>query len=191
MLKAAFMSTGPERVIVVRHAEKPPPLGPPAGVKEDGDTDRHSLTVRGWQRAGALANRLCRAEPELGRPDAIFSPPGGDGAGDDHARPHQTIAPAAARLGITIDDAHRLDEEDALVADVLRRAGIVLISWEHKRIARIATKIADPSLVPHAWPDERFDLFWIFDRGADGTYGFRQLPQLLLAGDIADVVPIG
>ena len=40
------------RILLIRHAEKPD--GQDGGVNVDGACDEKSLTVRGWQRAGAL-----------------------------------------------------------------------------------------------------------------------------------------
>ena len=42
------------QIMLIRHAEKPPDAPPPHGVSAHGDHDGGSLTVRGWQRAGAL-----------------------------------------------------------------------------------------------------------------------------------------
>jgi hypothetical protein len=193
MLKEAPMPEGPpDQILVIRHAEKPPPFGPPVGIKEDGRRDRHSLIVRGWQRAGALAHLLCRPDGDIGCPTAIFSPPAA-GRGADHSRPYQTIAPLAARLGVLVDDTHEIDAEEALVAAVRAESGVVLISWEHKRIPRIADAIlGDARTAPQTWPDDRFDLIWIFDRdAATGRYCFRQRPQLLLAGDRPEIVTNG
>jgi broad specificity phosphatase PhoE len=188
----APQSAPPEQILVVRHGEKPALLGGPAGIKENGTEDHHSLTVRGWQRAGALAPFFgTPLHPAVRRPTTLFAPPeaGHDG---DHGRPYQTIVPLAARLGLTIDDRHCLDEEAELVADVRARAGVVLIAWEHKRIPRIADAIlGDHATAPRAWPDDRFDLVWVFDRDAAGGYRFSQLPQLLLGGDRPDIVPAG
>ncbi|HEY4441702.1 MAG TPA: hypothetical protein VGN14_14680 [Candidatus Elarobacter sp.] len=178
------MNDGPDQILIIRHGEKPPPSGPPPeGVKEDGSPHAHSLIVRGWQRAGALAH-LFAADGM--RPNAILSPPA-EGEGSDHSRPYETITPLAARLAITPDHSHKLDEEDALVAAVLRLQGRVLICWEHNRITRIATALAaHPETIPAHWPDDRFDLIWVFEREPSGRYRFRQQPQYLLAGD-ADV----
>ena len=40
------------KIMVIRHAEKP--NGQATGVKESGEPSSRDLTVRGWQRAGAL-----------------------------------------------------------------------------------------------------------------------------------------
>ena len=83
-----------------------------------------------------------------------------------------------------------LDEEPQLAADVIVQSGVVLIAWEHKRIHTIANAIlGDETTAPQAWPDDRFDVVWIFDRDTSGAYRFDQRPQLLLAGDGLAVIP--
>ena len=180
----------PQQILVIRHAEKPPPFGPPHGIKEDGRLDNHSLVVRGWQRAGALVEYFATPrDAAIRRPTFVYAPPN-LGVEGDHGRPHQTVSPVAARLGCEIDARFGLDAERDLVADVLTRSGIVLIAWEHKRIPHIADAIlGDEKTAPQAWPDDRFDLVWVFDRRPDGGYAFGQRPQLLLAGDRPEVVP--
>ncbi|MEY4015909.1 MAG: hypothetical protein RIS46_905, partial [Actinomycetota bacterium] len=44
----------------IRHGEKPGEHGPPHGINHDGEHDPHSLSLRGWTRAGALAGLLAR-----------------------------------------------------------------------------------------------------------------------------------
>ena len=180
----------PRKIMIIRHGEKPPPAPPPSGVHEDGTPHVHSLIVRGWQRAGALVPFFAFPwDPAIESPTALYSPPhrGDDG---DHGRPYQTLVPVAARLGIPIDTSVVLDEEEKLAAAVRARPGVVLIAWEHKRIHKIANAILrDETTAPQTWPDDRFDVVWIFDRGASGTYTFDQRPQLLLAGDRPEVIP--
>ena len=42
------------KIMVIRHAEKPDDAGTVFGVTAGGQQDPEELTVRGWQRAGAL-----------------------------------------------------------------------------------------------------------------------------------------
>jgi broad specificity phosphatase PhoE len=179
----------PAKIMLIRHGEKPPPLGPPKGIKEDGREDDHSLVVRGWQRAGALAAYFCYPrDGAIVCPTKVYAPPETGKAGD-HGRPYQTVSPVAAKLGTPIDVRFTLDEEPQLAADVLSRSGVVLIAWEHKRIHKIANAIlGDETTAPQTWPDDRFDVVWIFDREASGRYRFDQRPQLLLAGDRPEVI---
>ena len=43
------------KIMIIRHAEKPDDAGTVFGVTIEGHQDPEELTVRGWQRAGALA----------------------------------------------------------------------------------------------------------------------------------------
>jgi len=48
----------------------------------------------------------------------------------------------------------------------------------------------DTSRVPQIWPDHRYDLVWVFtSSGQGGGMEFREVPQMLLAGD--QPTPIG
>jgi hypothetical protein len=177
--------------MLIRHGEKPPKEGPPpAGVHEDGVPHEHSLIVRGWQRAGALAAYFATPwDGAIATPTALYSPPPKHDDGD-HGRPYETLAPLAARLGRAPDTRFTLDQETELVADVRTRDDVVLVAWEHNRIPRIANALlGDTATAPQTWPDDRFDLVWIFDLGPDGRYRFTQHPQLLLHGDRADLAP--
>ena len=47
----------PRKLMLIRHGEKEPDSGPPPyGVNAEGRQDPHSLSPRGWQRAGALVS---------------------------------------------------------------------------------------------------------------------------------------
>jgi hypothetical protein len=181
---------GPDKIFLIRHGEKPPPVGRPAGIREDGRPDEHALIVRGWQRAGALASYFFYPrDGAVVTPTKVYSPPEHGKAGD-HGRPYQTVSPIAGMINTPVDTRFTLDEEPQLVGDVLAHAGVVLIAWEHKRIHTIANLIlGDETTAPQAWPSDRFDVVWIFDRSASGTYTFDQRPQLLLAGDRPEVIP--
>jgi hypothetical protein len=162
---------------------------PPLGIAVDGSRDPESLTVRGWQRAGALVAFLA---PPSGRPDLgidripthLFASRVGETTSLSR-RPRETLEPLSEHLGVAIDDRFLKSEIDELVAVVRQTEGHVVIAWEHKVIPLIATALTgDPTATPAIWPDDRFDVIWIFEPNADGTdYRFRQVPQLLLAGD--------
>jgi hypothetical protein len=181
--------------MIVRHGEKPRRKGhPPFGVDASGGHDFESLSVEGWQRAGALTALFAPARgkpqhPDLARPDLIYAAaPSRDGG--HSKRPLQTITPLAAKLGLEPNLDHAKGGEAALVEDVLARSGNVLISWQHAAIPRIAALIvaSAPPLEPIApsWPEDRYDLVWVLTApAAAGRWRFAQVPQLLLAGDRA------
>src|ERR1700758_1488425 len=83
----------PDHAMLIRHAEKPQPGGDD-GVDASGKPDPHSLTPRGWQRAGAgaelFAPSLERA-PALPKPTAIFASAPNPAAARSR-RPLQTIS---------------------------------------------------------------------------------------------------
>jgi broad specificity phosphatase PhoE len=174
----------PTRIMMIRHAEKPsvPPDDNDGGngVTVLGHPDKESLTVRGWQRAGALAKFFTAANM---RPDIIFaSAPGHDGS----KRPKQTVTPLAQLLGFFDTDkfvtTHPRDDLKALIDDVMDRDGVVLISWQHERIPGLVARLPNSPAVPQDWPGSRFDIVWVLDRTGSG-WSFSQTPQMLLAGD--------
>jgi len=174
-------------IMIVRHAEKPIPTEV-FGVRPNGDHDRHSLSVRGWTRAGALVGLFApqHGEPKAGlrRPDAIYA----SGHADHGSRrPVQTVTPLAERLGQHIHHGCGLGDEAALAAKLAVHDGVALVAWHHEAIPAIARSLGAVD-IPQRWPDDRFDVVWTFTRDGSG-WRFAQVPQLLLAGDRAE--PIG
>jgi len=174
-------------IMIVRHAEKPV-AAEVRGVRPNGDHDRHSLSVRGWTRAGALVGLFApqHGEPKAGlrRPDAIYACGHAD---DGSRRPVQTVTPLAERLGQHIRRRRGLGEEAALAAKLAVHNGAALVAWHHEAIPAIARSLGAVDFPEH-WPDDRFDVVWTFTR--DGTgWRFAQVAQLLLAGDRPE--PIG
>src|SRR5262249_30645386 len=124
------MST-PAKIMIIRHAEKPAEKGPPFGIGADGEEDNESLIVRGWQRAGGLVALFAPpggvlSSPHLSTPAVIYASPAREeaphdakDAGSKSKRPHQTVAPLAAKLNIPIDLSFQRGQESALAADVL------------------------------------------------------------------------
>ncbi len=174
----------PEKISFIRHAEKPMP--PVKGVDENGASDDESLTARGWQRAGALAVSF-RSDPRLALPTAIFAP--GTSPENPSKRALQTVAPLAAVLGLPIDSSQTKPEFQAMLAKAMATPGVVLVSWEHKVLgaslaaAGLGADFAVEGDIPAAWPDDRFDVVWLFERIAHDRYRFSQIPELLLSGD--------
>lgn len=179
----------PDQIIVIRHAQKPTRKPRRKGIREDGAADPESLSVRGWQHAGALAAVFTgpgagAADLAVARPDVIFAAAaekrtasvGGRKVkvGSHSRRPLQTVSPLAAALGLTPVTAHTKGEEAALVADALGRDGAVLICWQHQDIPKIGDLIVgDRTTTPQTWPENRYDLIWVFDRVGEG-WRFRQ-----------------
>jgi len=178
-----------DQIIVMRHAQKPTQEPRLIGIREDGSADPESLTVRGWQHAGALAAVFAgprsKADPALGaRPDVIFAAGAGKKKvrvgdkeveiGSHSRRPVQTVTPLAETLGLAVVTIYTKGEEPALVADALGRAGTVLICWQHENISDIGNLIAgNNTTVPQSWPGEQYEVIYVFAR-AGGVWSFRQ-----------------
>ena len=173
-------------VMIIRHGEKPPNTGPPQGIDPDGNPDSHSLTVRGWTRAGALielfAPGIGAPPPGLARPTAIYAAGGTSGEGQ---RPRETVTPLATQLGLQVDTRFIKGDETTLAQTAARRTEPTLICWQHGELPAIAAALATgPTRPPTTWPDNRYDLIWTLNPAATG-WSFHQIPQLLLDGDSA------
>lgn len=171
--------------MLIRHAEKAESKSP-MGVREDGSKDKHSLIVRGWQRAGALVAFFEHPRrPGVATPGTIFASKTSDDPSlpKEEARskrPPQTVQPLAARLGLTPETRFSVGEEHRLI-DALRACeGVVLVAWEHQHLPVIAGAFAG---APSRWGD-RFDMLWVLDRRPDGTYALTVLNQDVLGGDV-------
>lgn len=184
-------------LILIRHAEKPDARTGSQGVDEHGHPDPQALSVRGWQRAGALVRLLAPIEVDHGvlpRPSTLCA--AASSTRHPSRRPELTLRPLASELAVPIDQGCRADEDPAAVAQaLLAESGVLLVSWRHDELpslARALAAAAAPDLVPRipaVWPDDRYDLLWLFDRRS-GSWLFHQQPQLLLAGDIADTISL-
>ena len=171
-------------IMLIRHGEKPPGSGSPQGIDADGNPDTHSLTVRGWTRARALAQLFAPADgvtrPGLARPTGIYA---SGGTGGEGQRPRQTVSPLAARLGIPVNTRYAKGDETALAHEVASRTEPTLICWQHGELPTIPTALATVTPTPPTeWPNHRFDLVWVLAPAAAG-WSFHQVPQLILNGD--------
>ncbi len=176
----------PVKIMVIRHAEKP--ASGNYGVTLEGKRNKECLTIRGWQRAGALATFFAPtnnsfSDPVLGRPQFLFAskPTRRDGS----RRPVETITPLAERLALRINSQFQKFDTKTMLEEAFLFVGVVLISWQREYIPNIANYILGTKKVaPQEWPDDRFDMVWVFERDARSDhYGFQQVPQGLLVGD--------
>lgn len=173
-------------LLLIRHAERPT-CAHDVGVAEDGSACPHSLSVTGWQRAGALVplfRRLAASAPPLAMPTGLYACP--STAQAPSRRSVQTLGPLARALGLGIDTTVEKQDEDRLVGRLHRAAGIALVAWSHRRLPALAhgylADSAAAAQVPTVWPEDRFDLVWIIDGPAEHRR-LREIGQDLLAGD--------
>ena len=176
------------KILLIRHAEKPAKDDAPFGVTINGDRSKESLEVRGWLRAGALTHLLAPPDgrfqhAELARPQFLYASKPVKRRGS--RRPIETIIPLAEKLGIEINSEYRRSEFESMIDEVFSHKGVVLICWQREYIPEIASYILDyKRSVPEEWPEDRFDMFWVFDLDPkSGRYKFKQVPQRLLSGD--------
>ncbi|TSA82521.1 hypothetical protein FNU79_13185 [Deinococcus detaillensis] len=190
------------KIMLIRHAEKPNGDGSgPLGITAAGQPDSESLTVRGWQRAGALTQLFSQPSlladihySALSQPTRLFASAIGKGSASQ--RPAETLTPLAERLGIALEQPYPKTQTD-LLGQMLGAAarqggaqGAALVAWEHTLIPELARAITgQPDLIPaHSipaqWPDERFDLIWMLNwQAGSQQFSLTQIDQRLLAGD--------
>jgi phosphohistidine phosphatase SixA len=175
------------RIMLIRHAEKHNG-GRERGVSIDGVHAHHELTVRGWQRAGALVryfapiDGMAQGSP-ISTPRTIFA--SASIPESPSLRAQHTVELLAEALGIDIHHHHPDGNETAVAAAALAAPAPVLICWHHSHLPALAKAIGGPRLsCPAEWPEERFDVVWVLDRldGA-GPWAFSQVPQRLFAHD--------
>lgn len=181
------------KIMLIRHGEKHTQGGRDHGITADGRRANHELTVRGWQRAGALVGFFAPAaghhkDSRIQTPRSIFA---SDATKDSPSRrAMHTAGPLADMLGISINHDYAEDHETALAAAVLAASSPVLIVWHHGNIPKLVRKIAGHHFeCPAHWPDDRFDMVWILDCNGAGTsaWTLSKVPQRLLPGDGAEV----
>lgn len=179
----------PTKILLIRHAEKPAKDFPPYGVTQNGERSKESLEVRGWQRAGALTSLFAPADgrfqhASLAKPQFLFASKPVKRRGS--RRPVETIMPLADKLELEINSEYRRSEFESMLDDVFACNGVVLICWQREWIPEIAAHIMDNNrIVPDDWPEDRYDMIWVFDlQRSTGKYKFKQVPQRLLLGDL-------
>jgi len=173
-----------QRILIIRHAEKPAHGSDEQAIDEQGRADPSALSVRGWQRAGALVTFFAprahaQLDPRIAKPTALF-------AAKSHARsrrPVLTLTPLADALGLPVQADWEAGRDEA---EVLRHAvaanGTALICWRHEAIHRFGPHLGLPQTLDHAWGEACYDSVWLFARDGDG-WKWAVGRQSLLAGD--------
>ena len=176
------------KILLIRHAEKPAKDSVPFGVTLKGERNKESLEVRGWQRAGALTHLLAPPDGHfqhaaLAKPQYLYASKPVKRRGS--RRPIETIIPLAEKLRIEINAEYRRSEFESMLDDAFSHRGVVLICWQREYIPEIASYILNSDgIAPAEWPEDRFDMFWVFDLvSSTGKYKFKQVPQRLLSDD--------
>lgn len=161
--QTAVSVPGPERVLLMRHAEK------------TGKEDDIHLSETGAARAKRLASYI----PEtFGVPDFIFAA----APSRKSIRSIETMLPLAAALGK--DVRHDIEDRDfaALVRQIFSDAAydgaIVIICWHHRKMPDIARMLgAIDGSYPDPWPETLYDTIIDIAYAADGTPSSRRVRQ--------------
>jgi broad specificity phosphatase PhoE len=177
------------KIMLIRHAEKPAKDSAPYGVTAEGERSKESLEVRGWQRAGALANLLAPnnshfQHASLAKPQFLFASKPLRRKGSK--RPLETLTPLAQKLAVRINSNFQRSEFESMLEEVVACKGVVLICWQREYIPDIAAHIlGNKNIAPKVWPEDCFDMIWVFDLARSlSRYTFKQVPQKLLGGDL-------
>jgi len=167
------------KIMIIRHGEKP--SHKKGGFLLNGEVSIDGLTIKGWQRAGAITRLFRSSIPGLCAPIELHAC-----YKSKHAqRALDTITPLANMLGLDVNTKFKKGEEVDLAHAAMSTEGPVLISWENTAIHEIGNAImGDEESVPQVWPKDRFDMVYVFDYIA-GKWEFSMIPQMLLAGDSA------
>jgi hypothetical protein len=172
-------------IMIIRHAEKPRPGAGEIAIDAHGVADPGGLSVRGWQRAGALVPYFASRTSSSRQPG--ISPPASIFAAASHERtkrPAMTVAPLATALEIRMQAEHRSDGGEV---EVIRRSlaadGPVLICWRHEQIPALAAALGVADAAARRWDDDCYDDVWVFARDDNLGWRWSVQHQSLLAGD--------
>jgi len=178
--------------MIIRHGEKPDKNT--KAMRKSGEIDKNYLTVKGWQRAGALTHVFNAFNSGLGNPHHIFA----CDKSKHSQRAVDTVKPLSKLLAVKVRTDVERDQEKKLAKIVDALGGIVLISWEHQCIAKIVKHLTNEPF-PTTWPDDRFDMVYVLDliEGQEDSsdeslrkYSFTQIPQMALHTDCSELFPM-
>lgn len=173
VLLVATVLAQPERIVLLRHAEKPAD-----------EADIH-LSERGRQRAAALADWATNspAWKTTDRPAAIFACK--PTAKAPSLRAIETVTPLAARLSLPVQTPFSAKNFAPLARQILDDPALtgktVVICWTRDELPQLAEAfgVAPGSIVCKS---KTFDRLWVITFQATHAVATR-LPQKLLPGD--------
>jgi len=131
------------RIIILRHAEKPP----------QGD----NLSCMGLNRAFKLPAVIVR---KFGVPGIAYVPAPSVGKATKSGRMMQTVWPLAVKYNLTVNTKFEVEQTKKLADDLLKRTGTVIVVWEHDNIPKIITALGVDSKKVK-WKGDDFDSLWI------------------------------
>jgi hypothetical protein len=175
LIAAEAVLAAPARVILLRHAEKPP------------DESTVHLSKRGESRARALVS-LLEVRSVLGTngpPAALFAP---KFTRQGHSRrPYETLKPLADHLKLSIQMPYGPSDYAALAKRVLSDPALdgktVIVCWIHNYLPALA-KAFGVKPEPARWKGSVYDRVWVITY-EDHHAVLDDLPQKLLPGDSA------
>src|ERR1700729_987056 len=188
LLSIGCCAQAQEKIVAIRHAEKPP-------------TSVGQLTCKGLNRALALPKVLIA---RYGKPDRIYAPDPGTRIGQlgnlsySYVRPLMTIEPIAIQLGLPVNALIGFKNVRQLRKELLvpeNANSVIYLAWEHVYLNEFAKRLLkaygkDPSVVPD-WPNEENDRIYIFrikDVGNKKDLTFS-VEQQLLTDFLSDKCP--
>jgi hypothetical protein len=153
--------TGPMRLLVLRHAEKP-------GSKKD-----PHLSPEGQARAERLVSFIPAA---FGKPDFLIAA----ARGKRSDRPVETLRPLAQALGLLIMDEIGDNDIEALTTRLANEASYVsksgIICWRHSDIPGLMALLGAPSgTFPLVWDENLYDLMLEIDYRQPGVPCVREI----------------
>lgn len=140
----------PNKIVIIRHAEKPPTGG--------------NLNELGLARSLALSSVL----EKFGDFKHIYVPTVKQvGTSTEHMRPLQTITPFAITHNLEINTKYKRNKVAKLATVAKKQNGDVLIIWTCTRIPKLAQALGVAN--PPNWEETDYDSVWIitYPRGLD------------------------
>jgi len=167
------VSAQPERIILLRHAEKP------------SDDNKSTLSARGQERAKALVAYFTQTPGLLDQESQVvlFATRFGKKVRDNHT--HETLAPLARQLHLRIEAPFENTSYSALAKHILTspecKGKVVIVCWDHEHLPDLAAALGVRP-APAKWKSTVFDRVWLLSP-KDGRMQLQDLPQRLLHGD--------